>query len=377
MIGFTTGATILIAASQVPALLGVERGDSGLLDEAWSAIISPSDWSIGSIAFAVFAVGVIVVARRFGPRVPGVLMAVVGAIAVSAVVGFDGMTVGEIPTGFPELGFDFPWVSTTSLLIPGLVIALVGFTEAAAISSVYAAEDRARWDPNREFVSQGVANLASSISGGFPVGGSFSRSSINRLAGAKTRWSGAFTGIVVLLFFPVAGILEPLPIAVLGAIVIVAVAGLVRPEEIIPIWRQSRLQGGVATLTLLATLILAPRIDLAVLLGIGAAILVHLGRALKLIVEVEADGDILRIAPSGVIFFGSTAKLTSTLLENLADHPNTRRLVIDLGGVGRIDFTGGDALKTVLINSQAAGLEVEFENIPPHAEQIIRDVLDS
>jgi len=111
--------------------------------------------------------------------------------------------------------------------------------------------------------------------------------------------------------------------------------------------------------------------------GIGAAILVHLGRELKLTVEVEVEGDLLRIAPRGVIFFGSTPKLSNTLLESLADHPDTGRLAIDLGGVGRIDFTGGDALRTVVIDSRAAGLDVEFENIPPHAERIIRGVVKS
>jgi SulP family sulfate permease len=377
MVGFTTGATLLIAASQLPTLVGVERGDAGLLAEAWSALTSPGDWHLGSLGLGIAAVLVIEVGRRFGPRVPGVLIAVIGAILVSSLAGFDGTTVGEIPAGIPGFGLDLPWDASLTLLVPALVIAFVGFTEAAAISSVFAAEDRERWDPNREFVSQGVANLASSVSGGFPVGGSFSRSSVNRLAGAKTRWSGAVTGIAVFAFFPAAGILEPLPTAVLAAIVIAAVARLIRPQEIVPIWRQSRLQGGVAAFTLAATLILSPRIDLAVLLGIGLAVLVHLGRELSLTVEVDAGDGILRIAPRGVIFFGSTPRLLSTLLSSLAEHPEVDRLVIDLGGTGRIDFTGADALRIVALDARAAGLEVEFENVPAHARRIVTGVVES
>jgi len=376
MIGFTTGATILIAASQIPTLVGVERGDSGLLAEAWIALSNPTDWQLGSVIFGVGAVLVIEGARRVNQRIPGVLIAVVGAIVISVLIGFGGGTIGEIPTGFPSFSLDLPWNSVSSLLIPGLVIALVGFTEAAAISTTFAAEDRSRWDPNREFVSQGVANLASGLSGGFPVGGSFSRSSVNRMAGAKTRWSGAVTGIAVLLFFPAAGILEPLPTAVLAAVVIVAVVRLVKPQEIIPIWRQSPVQGGVAAFTLGATLILAPRIDVAVLLGIGLAIFVHLGRELKVTVDVEVEDDLVRISPRGVIYFGSTPRLVNSLLEGLADNPDAHRLVIDLAGVGRIDFTGADALKTVVTDSRSAGLEVSFENIPPHAERIVHDVLE-
>ena len=127
------------------------------------------------------------------------------------------------------------------------MIALVGFAEAAAISRTFAAQDRATWSPDREFVSQGVANLASGFSGGFPVGGSFSRSSIDRLAGGKTRWAGAITGIAVLAFLPVAGVLSPLPRAILGAIVISAVARLIQLTPLWKMWKDSKPQTAVNT----------------------------------------------------------------------------------------------------------------------------------
>ena len=84
----------------------------------------------------------------------------------------------------------------------------------------------------------------------------------------------------------------------------------------------------------------------------------------------------MRISPRGVIFFGSTPRLVNSLLEGLADNPDVQRLVIDLGGVGRIDFTGADALRTVVNDSRAAGLEVSFENVPPHAQRIVHSVLE-
>ena len=95
--------------------------------------------------------------------------------------------------------------------LPALVIALVGFAEPAAISRKLAAEDRQHWSSDRELVSQGVANLASGMAGGYPVGGSFSRSTLNRLAGARTRWSGLVAGLLVLVFLPFAEVLESLP----------------------------------------------------------------------------------------------------------------------------------------------------------------------
>lgn len=377
IIGFTIGATTLIAASQVPALLGIRPGDSGLLPEAWIALTSPSAWDVSALAFGLAAVLIIVPIRRVDPRIPGVMIAVAAALVVSSMTGFEGDIVGKIPSVFPGFSFDFPWDQAPNLVVPGLVIALVGFIEAAAISRVFAAQDRSRWDANREFIGQGVANLASGVSGGFPVGGSFSRSSVNREAGARTRWSGAITGVVVLAFLPVAGILEPLPTSVLAAIVIVAVARLINPREILPIWRQSRLQGLVALFTLVATLLLSPRIDIAVLLGIGLAVAIHLGRELRLDVEFTVTKETLTMAPKGVIYFGSTPRLIDALLSNLVEHPDLSRMVIDLAGVGRIDYTGGDALRTIIEDSQVAGLEVEVANTPAHAVRIISAVLSA
>lgn len=339
-------------------------------------MVTPGAWHVPSLLIGVSAIGLIEAARRVGPRVPGVMIVAALGIVLSIVTGFDGPTVGDIPTGFPILSLDLPWGSVWSLVIPAVVIAFIGFTEAAAIASVYAAEDRVKWDPNREFVSQGVANLASGLSGGFPVGGSFSRSSINRLAGAKTRWSGAVTGLAVIAFLPAAGILEKLPLAVLGAIVVASIARLVRIQEIPPIWHSSRLQALVAVTTLVATLVLSPRIDLAVLLGVGMAVAVHLRRELRLTVRVDVEGDELRIAPRGVVFFGSTPVLVDRLITSLAEHPEVRSLVLDLGGVGRLDYTGGDALRAVIEDSQAAGLDVSFRNVPPHAERIVNGVVE-
>lgn len=375
MVGFTIGATTLIAASQIPTLLGVERGDSGLVEEAWSAVIDPSTWHTGAILFGAGTAIVILVSRRLGPRFPGVLIAIVLATAISASIGFGGEVIGNIPSGLPGLSLDLPWGNIASLLLPGLVIALVGFTEVAAIASVFAAEDRETWNPSREFVAQGAANVASGLAGGFPVGGSFARSSLNRLAGARTRWSGAVTGLTVLAFVPFAGLLKSLPTATLAAVVITAVARLIEPRQIVSIWTRSRLQAGVAAVTLGATLILSPRIDFAVLIGIALAIVVHLGRELRLDIDVRIEDQVLEIAPNGVIYFGSTPQLTNLLINRLAEHPDLDRLVVDMSGIGRIDFTGANALSNVITDAKAAGLTVEIVNTPPHARRIVNGVL--
>src|SRR5690606_23642687 len=136
-----------------------------------------------------------------------------------------------------------------SLLFGGAVIAIVGFSEAASIARVYAARERQPWDPDREFISQGVANIAAGLGGAFPVGGSFSRSGLAHMLGARTRWSGAVTGLTVLLFLPFASMLSALPFAVLAGMVIAAVVGLLRPEPLLSILAVSRPQFGVALAT--------------------------------------------------------------------------------------------------------------------------------
>ena len=196
------------------------------------------------------------------------LVVALGGLAWSAATGYGGPTLGEVPRGFPTPSLNLPWTALPALIVPGAIIALVGFAEAASISRTFAAQDRQPWDPDREFISQGAANLASAFSGGFPVGGSFSRSSINRLAGARSRWSGGFTGLVVLAFLPVAWLVAPLPRAILSAIVVAAVATLLKPRTLIGLWRISRPQAAAGTTTFALTLILSPRVDQAILVGV-------------------------------------------------------------------------------------------------------------
>ena len=160
--------------------------------------------------------------RKLHQLFPGVLVAVVFGIVYGHLTGYEGPTIGEVPPVLvPPFTLDLPWSRLPELLIPGTIIALVGFAEAASVSQAFAEQTRTPWDPSKEFTSQGVANLAAGLVSGFPVGGSFSRSAINKTAGAQTKWSGAITGVAVLIFLPFAGVLSPLPMAVLGAIVVV------------------------------------------------------------------------------------------------------------------------------------------------------------
>ena len=373
--GFTAGAAILIVASQLPTALGVAAPDGGVLWRAWWTITNLGDWEAASVVIAVVAVLLVTFGRRVHPLFPSVLVAVVVALVWSAMSGYDGSVVGEVPSGLPPFSLALPWSRVTDLAVPGAVIALVGFAEPASIARAYAARERSTWSPDREFLSQGAANLASGISGGFPIGGSFSRTSVNHLAGAKTRWSGAVTGIVVLAFLPFARVIEMLPRAVLGAIVIAAVAKLIRVPALLSLWRYSKPQALVAYVTFFATLVLSPRIDQAVLVGIVTAIAIHLWRERTVSIDLEVRrGGIARIRPQGVFWFGSAPDLAEAMNELVAAYPEAEQIEIDLSGLGRIDYSSAVMLRDLVNDARAAGYEVHIVAVPDHARRILRAV---
>ena len=374
LIGFTAAAAILIVASQTPTALGVAAEGEHILHRLWWTITHASRWESAAIVLSFVTVALVAGGRRIHRRFPGVLAAVVIGIAFSTLTDYAGLKIGDVQIGLPGSPFALAWRDVWSLIVPGAVIALVGFAEPASIARIYAAQDRERWSPNRELVSQGVANLASGLSGGFPVGGSFSRSSINRLAGGQTRWSGAVSGVVVLAFLPVAWVMADLPRAVLGAIVIASVARLIDLPRLFGLWQLSRAQALVAWITFAATLILSPRIDIAVMLGIGLGITVHLWRELRVPVGSDYSNGVLVLRPQGVIFFGSSPDVAEAMTNLLADHPEADRVVFDLGAVGRIDLTGALALKTLVDDARLAGLEAELSNVPRPARRILRSV---
>jgi SulP family sulfate permease len=377
LIGFVPAATLLIAASQLPNALGASPPSDGILEQAGWTLAHPRAWEAVSVVVAAGTLAAVFGGRRLHPLFPGVLAAAAAALIVSEVGGYDGPQLGAIDAGLPPVSLDLPWGDALSIVIGGAVIALVGFAEAASIARRFATDDRTRWDANREFVSQGAANVAAGLTGGFPVGGSFSRSSLNRLAGARTRWSGAVTGLAVLAFIPAATVLAGLPRAVLGAVVIAAVLPLIRLPPIVRLWRVSRPQFLVAAATFGATLALSPRVERGVLIGIGLAVAVHLWRELQVQVEVWTPGEGLHLRPTGVLWFGAAQRLQDLALTALAMHRDARRLVLHLDGIGRLDVTSALVLRNVLEEARRSGLETELVGIEARDRRLIDRVVEA
>lgn len=372
---FTVAASLLIIASQLPSLVDVPSDADNPIRAAGQVLAQPGAWSRVAIAVALTVVAIVLLGRRWSPLFPGALVAAVGGTALSAAGVLTITQVGTLPSGLPPLRLDLPWSDLPALLVPGTVIALIGFAEAASISRRYASEDRESWDPDREFVGQGLANVAAGAFNGYPCGGSFSRSSLNRLSGARTRWSGVFTGLFVLSLMPVAGVLSALPTAVLAGLVIAAVLPLVQIAPFVEAWRLSRPQFSVAAVTFVSTLALAPRVERGVLAGVGLSLAVHLWRELHIDVETWTTDGTLHVRPQGVLYFGSAAALETEVSELVANDPGLTAVVLHLERLGRLDVTGALSLRSLLQDMTLSGVTATLADPQPQARRVLTAVL--
>ena len=373
--GFTAGAVVVIIASQLPKIFDVHP-EGEVLAAAVRTLGQPGEWRGTAVVFAAATAAVMIGGRHVHRLFPGVLAAVIAGVVVAAAGGYEGSKVGDLDGGFIPLTLDFPWPDAPSLLLPAAVIALVGFAEPASIARTFAAADRLPWNADREMVSQGVANLAAAVSGAFPVGGSFSRSSLNRIAGATSAWSGAITGAFVLAVLPLVSLLEDLPTAVLGMIVIVVVLRLIDVKEMARLPRGSLPQALVGAGTTVATVAFAPRVERGVLVGIGLAIAVHLYREMQVTTPGERDHDTLTVRPKGVMWFATVPQVERSVREELASERNLTAVVIDLSGVGRLDYSGAVALRRIIERVSAGGVAASVTGIPPSASGAVRAELE-
>jgi SulP family sulfate permease len=365
--GFTLGAALLIAASQVPTALGMARGEGRLLFAAVDALSTPSHWSLGALTTTILAYALLRLSRRWGPRVPTVLLLSAGlTIVAHSFPGALGPVVGSIPAELPRLDLNLPWERFPELLLGALVIAIVGFTEPTAIARRYQ-QPGSVWNPSRELIGQGLANIVTGMSAGMPVGASFSRSALNVALGAHTRWAAVVTGVVVLMLMPLAGLLSELPRAVLAAVVLSAITDLLRIGAVTDLWRFGRMQTAAAITTTAMVLLFEPRIDLAVVVGVMLSVLVHLARegqvSIERSIDQPAEGDpggaVGRIEVRGNLWFANAAVLEAAVRSAWQSEAGLASWVLDLRGVGWVDVDAALTLGRLRIEAERGGLDLK------------------
>lgn len=376
LLAFTSAAGLVILLSQVPDLLGSEPNSPTVAAGAVEVVVAPGEWVLPALLLGLGAVAVVLLANRINPLVPGVLLAAVAGIVAQDVLGLGVDVVGRVPNALPSVVLDLPWSAVPNLAVPALVIGLVGFSEASAIARSFATKDGRRWSADREFVSQGMANIAAGLVGGMPVGASFSRSAINRTAGARSPWSGVVTGVLVLVALPFADVLASLPQAVLAGIIVAAVVGLVDPRPWFELRHYSRQQFYIAGLTYVLTVLFAPQIQWAVLIGVLLVVAAHLRRERKLEIDADRVGRVLHLHPVGLLHFGAVQRLEDQVIVLLDEYDDVDQLVMHLGNVGRTDVTGALVLRRLLRRAAERGLTVRLDDITAPSRKILGRVLE-
>jgi SulP family sulfate permease len=385
--GFTQAAALLIIASQLPALVGAKGPLANLLS---GPTLNPETLGYGLGSLVLFEVG-----KRVLPRVPVVLIVVAATAALSAATGYAtrGAVIGELPAGLPSLYWPgLPaWEQFASLIAPAAVITLVSSLEMASSAKIENQREGRRWDANQDLIGQGVGKVASALCGSFPTSASFSRSAITLQAGARTGWSavcGALIVLAALLFLMPT--LYHVPSAVLSAIVVSAVLGLIKPRLFPSLWRLDRVEAGIAIATFAATLLTAPRIYWGVLTGVvlGLAHFLH-HRLHPRIIEVglHPDGSLRdrhlwKLAPiaphtyalrmDDALDFASASALERAVVEHLAQDPQVGQVCLFAHPINRIDATGVEVFAQLRRYLASRGVTLHLSGLKLPVENMLR-----
>ena len=251
--GFTSAAALIISLNQLPNLMGIKMERSShlhhLLSGAWSSAKQLDGATLGMSAVSM---ALLLGLRRWTPKVPSALVVVVLGILFVQWSGIDFDVVGEVPSGLP--GFEFPTVNwgDVQLLLPMAgTLALIAFMESFSVATaVSEKEANSGLDANQELRALGTANLLGSWFGSYPITGGFSRTAVNVRSGAKTGMSGLISaGVVALTLTFMMPVFAPLPTAVLGAIIVVAVLGLVNVQYFCKLWYTHKAEAVLLLLT--------------------------------------------------------------------------------------------------------------------------------
>lgn len=251
-LGYLNAIALIVVVGQLPKLLGFSIDADNLIEQGWetvhAALSGGIDLATATIGFGSLAI--IVAFRLWMPRVPGVLVAVVAAIIVSAALGLtdDVGMVGALPDGMPLPSFGgVDWSDVAELVGPAAGIALIAFADTGVLSRTFAARHGEEVNGSTEMKAIGVANIAGGLFSGFPISASGSRTPVAEQAGAKTQLAGVVGALAVLVFVLAApGVTAYLPDATLAAVVIVAATALVDVSGMVRMFRMSRIEFALA-----------------------------------------------------------------------------------------------------------------------------------
>ena len=369
VIGFTAGAALLIAASQVKNFLGINipRGAHFhvVIEQmiTQSGNINPYVTFIGAVTLATG-----ILSKKFLPKLPYMIVAMVTgsvvAYLVNLEVGADTTaikTVGALPAHLPPFVIpDFSHDTISKVLFPALVVTMLALTEAVSISRAIAVKSEQRIDGNQEFIGQGLSNLIGSFFSGYASCGSFNRSGVNYAAGAKTPMATVYASIfLVLILLLVAPLASYLPTAAMAGILFLVAWGLIDFHHIFGIVRTSRSETVILFVTLFGTLV---NLEEGIFFGILLSLSIYLYRVSRPgivpVVPAKEEGayhfvsaedhpqcpQLAMVRINGAIFFGAVDHVQSSLMHIDEVNPQQKSVLIVARGISFVDVAGAEML---------------------------------
>ncbi|AYE85490.1 SulP family inorganic anion transporter [Sulfitobacter sp. D7] len=398
--GFITASGILIAASQLRHILGVEGEGHTLVEilaSLWAHLgeVNPITLLLGvtATAFLFWVRGglkPLLLRIGLGSRMAdigaktGPVLAIVGTtLAVWAFdLGSRGVAiVGDVPQSLPPLTLpSFSPDLLSQLFIPALLISIIGFVESISVAQTLAAKKRQRIDPDQELIGLGSANLGAAFTGGFPVTGGFSRSVVNFDAGAETPAAGAFTAVgLALAALFLTPLIYFLPKATLAATIIVAVLSLVDFSILKRAWAFSHADFAAVSVTILLTLVFG--VEAGVSAGVITSILVHLYKTSRphmavvgrvpgtehfrnvLRHEVETQPHVLSLRVDESLYFPNARYLEDQLARHAAEKPELTDVVLMFPAVNEIDLSALESLEAINTRLRDADIRLHLSEV--------------
>ncbi|HEX5881383.1 MAG TPA: sulfate permease [Actinomycetota bacterium] len=384
--GYMNGIALTVLLSQLPKLFGFSVDAEGVIPEARAFVRGVADGATNTTALVLGAASLLVIlaCKRWRPRIPGVLVAVVGATVAVGLFDlaqrYDVSVVGPLPEGLPSFQLPSMSLSNIEALLAGAIgIALVSFADTSVLSRTFAIRGGYRVDPNQELVALGAANLAAGFFQGFSVSASSSRTPVAEAAGARTQLTGlvgAGAIALMLLFFP--NLVQHLPDSALAAVVISAAIGLVEVAGVRKLYRWRRMEFVLSIVCFLGVAVLG--VIEGIFLAVGLALLDFVRRAwrpydavlgrvdgLKGYHDVSRYPDAKRIP--GLVLFRWDAPLFFANAEIFADHVEqavassptpVRWVIVTAEPVTDLDTTAADVLRRLEDELAADGIDLRF-----------------
>jgi SulP family sulfate permease len=396
--GFTNAAAIIIATSQLSKLFGVsvvtqEHHYQTIMNVISEALVNTHT---PTLLMGILAIFIILFVKKLSNKYPAVLISVVITTAISWYINFEsrfgGKVIGVVPDGLPSM--QMPQIDFSQLVNLGTVaiaISLIGFMEAISIAKAMATQTKQRLDADQELIGQGLSNLASSFFQGYPVSGSFSRSAVNISAGAVTGFSSVVTGLVVgitLLFLT--PLLYHLPQATLAAVIITAVINLIKFNPIKYAWKVQKHDAIISMITFLVTLLLAPELEMGIIVGIILSLGSYCYRSMRPRViclsknkqGVFRNSDANNIPKccsisvmrfDGPLIFTNAGHFENEVIERVATKPELRYFIIDAIAINEIDASGQDMLNSLSSRLYDQNIKLYFARVHKPIIKIFTD----